>query len=118
MIAPDSAGGAIIAWDDRRQTPYSDVYAGHVNAWYFYDPEDLGAVAKGLRKPWEVLPDSWTRTVYPRGIREGTAWGSRVGDVTGACFDAEAKLLYIDQRFTIDNGSRELFPAIHVYRVR
>jgi hypothetical protein len=118
---PDKHGLLVLAYLATGRIGYdygAITSAGDVNAWYFYDPEDLGAAAKGLRKPWEVIPSSWTRVAYPRGIREGTSWGSKAGDATGACFEADSRRLYIYQRFTIDVGSRELFPAIHIYRVK
>ncbi|MBN2477011.1 MAG: hypothetical protein JXB62_20555 [Pirellulales bacterium] len=92
--------------------------AGHACCWYFYDPKDLGEVARGDRKPWEVVPHSLAAVDYPRGIREGSPWGSTPGDPTGCCFDAPTRRLYVYQRFCIDNGARELFPCVHVYRVK
>ncbi|MHC4179290.1 MAG: hypothetical protein ACYSWU_17390, partial [Planctomycetota bacterium] len=91
---------------------------GRVCYWCFYDPKDLAEVAGGRRKPWEIVPHSMARVDYPRGIEPGTRWGSTPGDPTGCCFDAQTKLLYVYQRFCIDNGSRELFPCIHTYRVK
>jgi hypothetical protein len=92
--------------------------AGHASWWYFYDPQDLAAAAQGKRKPWEIEPHSRARIRYPRGVREGTEWGPGPGNVTGCCFDQETRLLYVYQQFCIDNGSRELFPCVHVYRVK
>ena len=92
--------------------------AGRVCYWYFYDPNDLGEVARRQRKPWEVVPHSTARVDYPRGIKNGSPWGSLPGDPSGCCFDAETRTLYVYQRFCIDNGTRELFPSIHAYRVK
>lgn len=92
--------------------------AGRVCYWYFYDPKDLAQVARGARKPWEVVPHSMARVEYPRGIKEGSRWPSVPGEPTGCCFDEEARLLYIYQRFCIDNQTQELFPCIHAYRVK
>jgi hypothetical protein len=92
--------------------------AGDACHWYFYDPEELGKVAKGERKPWDLVPRSRFKVEYPRGVRDGSPWGPGPGDVTGACFDAETRLLYIYQRFSIDTGTRELFPCVHAYRLK
>lgn len=91
--------------------------AGRVCCWYLYDPKDLGEAVRGRRKPWEIVPHSMARIDYPRGIKPGSRWGPAPGDPTGCCFDAQTRLLYVYQRFCIDNGSRELFPCIHAYRV-
>ena len=91
--------------------------AGHVNYWYFYNPSDLAA-ACGARQPWELAPHSAARVEYPKGVRQDSRWGSVVGEPTGCCFDEEARLLYVYQRFCIDNRTRELFPCIHAYRIK
>jgi len=78
----------------------------------------LSAAARGARKLWELAPRSTARVEYPRGIRQHSHWGSVPGEPTGCCFDEEARLLYVYQRFCIDNQTRELFPCIHAYRVK
>jgi len=92
--------------------------AGHAHTWYFYDPADLGEAAKGTRKPWDTLPHSRARVTYPSGIADAGKWPNAPGAITGACFDEQQSLLYLYQRFCIDNGSRELFPCVHAYRVK
>jgi len=89
--------------------------AGRAHYWYVYDPEDLGRVARAERKPWEILPYDMTKVEYPSGIREKGKWHHAPGELTGSCFDPETRCLYLYQRFSIDNGTRELFPCIHAY---
>ena len=89
--------------------------AGAADWWYFYDPKDLGAAAKGAkgaRKPWEVLPHSRTKVNYPPAAREPKK--TPPAPVYGSCFDAEDRLLYLFKRFWVDNK----YPCIHVYRVK
>ena len=92
--------------------------AGRACCWYFYDPVDLGAVAQGMKKPWEVMPHSIARITYPTGIKPGSRWGTVAGEATGACFDYDSRMLYVYHRFCIDNNTRELFPCIHAYKVK
>ena len=92
--------------------------AGHACWWYFYNPDDLGAVATGSRKPWEVLPHSRTKVTYPSGLNDSGLRRPPPGDVTGCCFDEETRRLYLYQRFVLDDGSRERQPCIHVYVVK
>jgi hypothetical protein len=85
--------------------------AGASQYWYFYDPKDLGAVAKGAKKPGEVMPHSRTKVVYPGGN------GGRNALITGSCFDEAEKLLYLIKTGSIPEG-KESHPCVHVYRVR
>jgi hypothetical protein len=62
--------------------------AGNAQWWYFYDPKDLGGVAKGTIKPGAVVPRTRERVLLPDG---SPLPGS---PVTGSCYDAETKLLY------------------------
>ena len=73
-------------------------------AWYFYDPKDLGAAA-GKPKKINVTPYAMTRVRAPGGKRNG--------GISGSCFDAEKKLLYLNYRPHLHDR-----PAIHVYRVK
>jgi hypothetical protein len=72
--------------------------------WYFYDPKDLGEAAKKLRKI-NLTPYAMTRVPAPGGNLNG--------GITGSCFDAEEKLLYVYYRPHLHDK-----PAVHVYRVR
>ena len=86
---------------------YGAVTAGsYAHCWYFYDPDDLGAVAKGLRKPGRIVPRS---RAYLRQRPGDPVAGAR-GVVTGSCFDPEENLLYVHA--ALCNG------CIHAYRVR
>jgi len=79
--------------------------AGYAHWWYFYDPKDLGAVAKGLKKPGQVMPRSRTNVrLPPTGSR------SYLSRITGSCFDPETKLLYVHAM--LSNG------CIHAYRLK
>ena len=80
--------------------------AGTSQHWYFYDPIDLGEAAMGRKKPWQIVPASMAKLRYPLGRT-----------VTGACYDAKARRLYLCVTWAYPNG-RESYPAIHVYRVR
>ena len=80
--------------------------AGRVRYWYFYAPADLGKAAKGLTKPWKIVPDSMAKVRYPLG-----------GLVTGACYDEKARLLYVVSTWAYSDGGRESFPCVHAYRV-
>jgi len=86
---------------------YGAVTAGsYAHCWYFYDPDDLGAVAKGLKKPGHVVPRS--RTLLRD--RPGDPVARARGVVTGSCFDPETNLLYVHA--ALCNG------CIHAYRVK
>jgi hypothetical protein len=87
--------------------------AGSADWWYFYDPADLGKVATGLAKPWDVRPHSMTKVRYPSaaGGKPAPKGGAAV---SGACFDEQARLLYLYKRSCIDNR----FPCVHVYRAK
>jgi hypothetical protein len=74
--------------------------------WYFYNPKSLGEAAKGERDPWQVTPSSMTKVEYPLGRT-----------VTGACYDARTRRLYLCVSWAYPNG-RESYPAVHVYRFR
>ncbi len=79
--------------------------AGYAHWWYFYDPKDLGAVARGLKKPGQVVPRSRTRVALPGGRSV-----SALSLITGSCFDEEEKLLYVYG--VLSKG------CIHAYRVK
>jgi len=81
---------------------------GHYqDVWYFYNIEDLGAVALGKKVMTSVLPDTYSSMQYPIP-----------GEITsGACFDEETRLLYVYVMQSIPQqyGSR---PIIHVYHLK
>ena len=79
--------------------------AGYANWWYFYDPKDLGAVAKGLKKPGQVMPRSRTNVTLAGGLPL-----AHLSYISGSCFDQEESLLYVYG--VLSKGS------IHAYRVR
>jgi hypothetical protein len=80
--------------------------AGSAEWWYCYDPLDLGTVAVGRRQPWPLVPVSMTKVSYPLGRT-----------VTGACFDEQARLLYVCLSWAYPDGV-ENYPIVHAYRVR
>jgi hypothetical protein len=80
--------------------------AGSADCWYFYDPADLGDAAAGKRPPWKTAPSSRAKVEYPLGRT-----------VTGACFDARARRLYLCVSSAYPEGL-ETYPVIHVYRVK
>jgi hypothetical protein len=80
---------------------------GHYqDVWYFYDIEDLGAVAQGNKVVTSVLPDTYSNVQFPIPGRM----------VSGACFDEETRLLYVYVMQSIPQqyGSK---PIIHVYHL-
>ena len=85
--------------------------AGESDWWYLYDPADLIAAAAGKIKPWDVMPHSRTQVTYPPAAKDPK---NRNAPVCGACFDEEARLLYVYKPFCVDNR----FPCVHVYRVK
>ena len=78
----------------------------------FYDPDDLGEVARGRRQPWSVLP--YARIKAPDWFRPPCKYGGPEDEIgsnpEGSAFDELNGLLYFAQ------GGRE--PVIHVLRVR
>ena len=78
--------------------------AGREHWWYFYDPKDLAAVAKGRRKPGQVMPHSRRPVTLPGGLPLAAS------PITGSCFDAERKLLYVYG--PLSRG------CIHAYRLK
>jgi hypothetical protein len=99
---------------------------GAAHWWYFYDPQDLGQAAKGLKKPGAIVPHGMAQVSYPgqaeQALRQaqerGTVHvGGIAGSVTGACFDEHEKLLYVCKLCSIRVGL-ELHPCVNVYRVK
>jgi len=79
--------------------------AGTVQYWYFYDTRHLGQAARGEREAGEMLP-------YEVRIDRG------MGDmVSGACFDAENRKLYLIRMYAYRAGT-EFHPLIHVYHIK
>jgi len=85
--------------------------AGAANWWYVYDPKDLGDVAQGKRKPWEVAPFAREKVEYPSATPGRT---TTAPPIVGACYDDEEGLLYLFNQRVIENR----FPCVHAYRVR
>ena len=80
--------------------------AGRAQYWYFYDPRDLGKVAKQTRKPGAVLPYLMTKDSAVIG-----------GKAVGSCFDEKERTLYIFRMWAYPVG-REQHPLVHMYRVK
>ncbi len=74
------------------------------NCWYFYDVNDLGAVARGAKSASSVLPSSYAVVQYPL---DG-------GLVPGACFDPQTRMLYLYVQWSLSSGE----PVIHAYHVK
>ncbi len=94
--------------------------------WYFYDPEDLGGVAQGRKKPEKIVPHGMAKVSYPgqgdQALRQAQEQGAVhvggiAGYVSGACFDEQEKLLYVCKLCSIRVGL-ELHPSVNVYRVK
>jgi len=85
--------------------------AGAANWWYVYDPEDLGKVAQGKKKPWEVAPFAREKMAYPSASPDGELTAA---PVVGACYDNEERVLYLFNQRAIGNR----FPCVHAYHVK
>ena len=78
----------------------------------FYDPEELGQVARGKRRPWSVLP--YARIKAPGWFRPPCRYGGPAGksraNPEGSAFDDANRLLYFAQ------GGQD--PVVHVLRLQ
>ncbi|HSQ55339.1 MAG TPA: hypothetical protein VLM40_06305, partial [Gemmata sp.] len=79
--------------------------AGYAYYWYIYDTRQLGQVARGVRKPSDVAP-----YLIHRDRMVGRL-------VTGACFDASKRKLYVIKMQSYKPGF-ESEPLVHVYHIR
>jgi len=85
--------------------------AGRTDWWYIYNPDEMGEVATGKKKPWEVLPHTRTKVLYPLAAKGRSR---KPVPVYGSCYDEADRLVYIFKGRWIDNR----WPCIHAYRVR
>ncbi|MBY0232303.1 MAG: hypothetical protein K2W96_23750 [Gemmataceae bacterium] len=79
-----------------------------------FDPEHLGEVSKGKRKPWDVKPSS--RKVITEDLKRFTnkkGGGGPWGGVYGATFDPKSKRLYV----LACSNVKPFEAVIHVYNV-
>ena len=87
---------------------------GSAEWWYFYNPADLGAAAKGDKKPAEVLP-----YLRYKELSSANGLGPAIlgGQATGVCFDPEQRRLYVVRTgaYPVD---KEVHPLVHVYQVK
>ncbi|OGJ88031.1 MAG: hypothetical protein A2487_04290 [Candidatus Raymondbacteria bacterium RifOxyC12_full_50_8] len=76
----------------------------------FYDPDDLAAVAQGVKQPWEPQPYAYkdiTEIVWHTGYDAGYE-----NEVLGSiAYDREHGLLYIIEQYVYDHK-----PIIHVFQ--
>ncbi len=74
----------------------SQLHADHASHWwYVFDPQDLGSVAQGLAKQWEIQPrDTWSAQYpdapYPVAWKNGPQQ-----HVIGSTYDAKEGRLYL-----------------------
>jgi hypothetical protein len=80
--------------------------AGSAQHWYFYNPANLGAVAKGAAKPGSVAPYLMAK--------DSPAMG---GTATGSCFDDAERKLYL-LRAGCYRAGLESHPLVHAYKVK
>ncbi len=80
--------------------------AGAAQYWYIYNSGELGEAAAGRKDPCQITPASMTKVIYPLGR-----------NVTGACLDSTARLLYLCVSAAYPDG-RENYPIIHAYRLQ
>lgn len=87
---------------------HCDPYEGQ---FLFYNPNELAAVARGERNPWEVLPYA---TVVPQDF-----WPKCMVRPNCVAYDRERGILYVLQynggRIPLDAGTR--VPLVHVFRI-
>jgi hypothetical protein len=79
-----------------------------------FNPDHLGEVARGVRKPWNVKPSSrWEITKDLKSFTHGGSGFVVPGGVIGATFDPRTKRLYV-----CANAQEKTFSTvIHVYAV-
>lgn len=80
----------------------------------FYDPNDLAAVAQGIKKPWEPRP----YTIFNVEPFLFNAYTCRSTVLGGVGYDNENNLLYIEERYAGNGISTfDKSPVIHVWKL-
>lgn len=99
-------------------TPIATIEAADAaHWWYIYNPADLGAVAKGSKKSWEIQAVERAAVSYPGVNYPIGRWQDLPPYmVTGVAFDQAASRVYISIRFGGPGGSYGT-TAIHAYSV-
>ncbi len=91
--------------------------SGAAHWWYIYDPADLGAVAKGSKKSWEIQAAERAPVSYPGVSYPIDPWQDLPPYmVSGVAFDQTTLRLYIAIRFGGPGGSYGT-TAVHAYSV-
>lgn len=100
----DGDASRCVSWKGFHCDPYEAQFL-------FYSPDDLAAVARGQRQPWEVVPYA---TVVPDDM-----WPKCRVRPEGTAYDRSNGLLYVIQyngaQIPEDTGTR--VPLVHVWRV-
>jgi len=114
VLVVGSKGIGEVYYGDARPQDCDQHYKGYHCGPYqgqllFYDPDDLGAVAAGLKRPWEVLP-------YAVLNAEPYLWPDCRYELGGAAFDRDRGIFYVIQK-NVDEAS-DSQPLVHVFRVR
>ncbi len=86
--------------------------------WYVYDPNDLGAVARGTRQTWQVQAKNTWRADYPNVALGG--WRDEPFQmVTGACFEATSKRVFVAVRHAWRDGNPNFTgTTVYGYQIR
>lgn len=86
----------------------------------FYDPEEVLKVARGEQRPWSVEPWlRWTSETPGGGLKQ-YFFDTCHARLEGVAFDRENALLYLIQygAARITPEDQEMYPIVHVFRVR
>jgi len=86
------------------------IIADRTRWWYFYSPEGFAEIALN-RSMRFVMP---SEMVQDQAIQPGAE--TLYGIDTGACFDAESRLLYVVRSQAYKEGV-EFYPVVNVYRI-
>ena len=80
----------------------------------FYDPQELGEVAQGVRESWRIQPyTAWVLDDYM--FRENLYTAATGGSLKGLTYDREHGLLYAVEHEAVWQG--EPYDVVHVFQV-
>lgn len=114
VLIVGSKGMGQVYFGDARPQDCDQHYKGYHCGPYqgqflYYDPDDLAAVAAGLKQPWEVVP-------YAVFNAEQYLWPDCRYELGGAAFDRVRGVLYVLQKYADETSDSQ--PLVHVFQVR